>query len=298
MPRSTDRTGGDPVFRRAPAKVNLHLEVLARRPDGYHDLETLMVAVNLIDELEFRPADRLTLNCTDPGLSTGPDNLVVKAAVALARAAGYTGGAAIRLTKRIPQQAGLGGGSSDAAATLHGLNELWGLGLPPAQLAAVAAGIGSDVAFFLHAPAAWCTGRGEVITPLPLGRRLHFVLVCPAEGLSTAAVFGALPLPEQPRDGAAIRAAAEAGDVSAVGRLLFNRLQGPAEALCPPVKAIRDRLAAYRPAGCLMSGSGSTLFALCGSRADAARLAGALREELPGDPPPPRVFVVRTTVPE
>jgi 4-diphosphocytidyl-2-C-methyl-D-erythritol kinase len=110
-------------------------------------------------------------------------------------------------------------------------------------------------------------------------------------------VFAALAAPEQPRDGTAIRSAVEAGDVAAVGRLLFNRLQGPAEALCPPVKTIYDRLAAHQPAGCLMSGSGSTLFALCDGRADAARLAEALREELPGDPPP-RVFVVRTTVPE
>lgn len=297
MPRSSDHAGGTPVIRRAPAKVNLHLEVLARRPDGFHDLETLMVAVNLFDTLEFRPADRLSLDCTDPALPTGPDNLVLKAAAALARRTGHAAEAAIHLAKCIPQRAGLGGGSSDAAAALLGLNELWGLGLTNDKLSAVAAEVGSDVAFFLHAPAAWCTGRGEVVTPVPLGRRLHLVLVCPVDGLSTAVVFGALRVPDRPRHGTAIRSAVEAGDVAAVGHLLFNRLQGPAEALCPPIKAIYDRLAAHQPAGCLMSGSGSTLFALCDGRADAVRLAEVLREELPGDPPP-RVLVVRTTVPE
>src|SRR5262245_17549632 len=120
MPRER---GTDALVVQTPAKVNLHLEVLAKRADGYHDLETLLVAVTLHDTLEFRPDDSgaLTLTCDRPDLSCGPDNLVLKAAEALRKHAGFTGGAAIHLAKRIPMQAGLGGGSSDAAATLSGL---------------------------------------------------------------------------------------------------------------------------------------------------------------------------------
>src|SRR5438067_3423529 len=155
----------DALVVETPAKVNLHLEILARRPDGYHDLETLLVAVSLYDTLEFRPdrSGALTLTCNRPDLSCGPDNLVLKAAAALRRHSGYSGGAAIHLTKVIPMQAGLAGGSSDAAATLSGLNRLWNLGLEKDELARLGAEIGSDVPFFFAAPAAWCTVRGEIV---------------------------------------------------------------------------------------------------------------------------------------
>src|SRR5438132_11639998 len=152
----------------APAKVNLFLEVLGKRPDGYHDLETLMVAVDVTDTLEFWPDESgaLTLTCDAPGLTTGPDNLVLRAADRLKRHANYPGGAAIHLAKSIPMQAGLAGGSSDAATSLKGLNRLWNLGLPDAELARLAAEIGSDVAFFFAPGAAWCTGRGEKVEPM------------------------------------------------------------------------------------------------------------------------------------
>src|SRR5947207_4295880 len=125
------------VVVRAPAKVNLFLEVLAKRPDGYHEIATLMVAVSLYDTLEFKedPTGHVRLQCDLPNLSTGPDNLVCRAAEALRRHAGITRGAAIRLTKRIPLAAGLAGGSTDAAATLAGLNQLWMVGLSVAELA-------------------------------------------------------------------------------------------------------------------------------------------------------------------
>src|SRR4051812_5948637 len=132
----------------APAKLNLFLEVRGKRPDGFHDLETLMVAVDLFDTLELAAAadGRITLECDPPGLPTGPGNLVYKAADALPRHATRPAlGAAIRLVKRIPAQAGLAGGSSDAAATIAGLNRVWKLNLSPADLAAVAADVGSDV---------------------------------------------------------------------------------------------------------------------------------------------------------
>jgi 4-diphosphocytidyl-2-C-methyl-D-erythritol kinase len=295
MPHAADRVAGA-VTATAPAKVNLFLELLARRPDGFHELETLMVAVSLADTITAMPADALTLTCSDPSLPTGPDNLVLKAADALRRHAGVTAGARLHLHKRIPAAAGLAGGSSDAAATLNALNRLWGLGLSADALRRIAAEIGSDVAFFLEPPAAWCTGRGEVVTPVRSGARLHFVLVCPPEGLSTAAVYRQCRVPAQPRSGDAVRAAFSSGDVAALGRQLFNRLQEPAEALAPAVRDLRLMLARHAPA-CLMSGSGSTLFALCPDHRSAVRLAGRLRAEL-APAPPTRVFVVRSLVPE
>jgi len=147
----------------APAKVNLFLEVLARRPDGYHEINTLMVTVSLYDTLEFKEeaSGAIRLRCDQPNLSTGADNLVVRAAELLRRRSGCARGADIGLAKRIPLAAGLAGGSTDAAAALVGLNRLWGLGLAEAELAGLAAELGSDIPFFFAAPAAWCTGRRE-----------------------------------------------------------------------------------------------------------------------------------------
>src|SRR5262249_30481167 len=145
-------------------------------------------------------------------------------------------GARIGLRKRIPLQAGLGGGSSDAATVLIGLNRLWNLGLTSEELARIGAEVGSDVSFFFSAPWAWCTGRGENVEALKLGRQLDLVLASPAMGLSTATVFGRVVVPVEPKSGAAMRAAVNDGDVEEIGRCLFNRLQAPAEGLCPEVK--------------------------------------------------------------
>src|SRR5438045_753982 len=190
MPREP-AGNGTAVTAWAPAKVNLFLEVVGKRPDGFHELRTLMAAVSLYDTLTFAPAPPgpIRLSCPGVPLSTGPENLVVRAAEALRRYAGTDAGADVVLTKRIPLAAGLAGGSTDAAATLVGLNRLWGLGLSRAELMPLAAGLGSDVAFFLAPPCAWCTGRGEVVEPWPLGARLHLVLVAPPFGLGTADVY-------------------------------------------------------------------------------------------------------------
>lgn len=274
----------DAVAVRAPAKVNLFLEVLGKRPDGYHEVATLMVAVGLYDTLEFHDdaAGRVRLDCDEPRLSTGPDNLVCRAAELLRRRTGCERGARVRLWKRIPMAAGLAGGSTDAAATLAGLNRLWRLGLTTAELAALGAELGSDVSFFFTGPTAWCTGRGEVVVPAPLGRPLWFVLACPEAGLSTAAVYQNVTVPEQPEDGEAIRRAAGEGNVEEVGRWLHNRLQPAAERLCPEVAALVGRLAALAPAGQAMSGSGTSVFALCRDYADALRVARGLRTGLEG----------------
>jgi 4-diphosphocytidyl-2-C-methyl-D-erythritol kinase len=165
--------------------------------------------------------------------------------------------------------------------------------LSPAQLAALGSELGSDVPFFFHTPAAWCTGRGEVVEPLPLGKPVDLVLACPPTGLSTAAVFRALCAPNAPGDGASLRRAAQAGDVEALGSQLFNRLQPAAERLCPAVRELRERLAGFGPAGQAMTGSGSTVFALARDSAEALRVARALRNTRE-DGTPPRVCVVRS----
>ena len=200
---------GDAVVAWAPAKVNLFLEVLARRPDGYHEIATLMVAVSLYDTLEFAPApdDTLELTCDNDELSVGPDNLILRAALLLRHHSGTQRGARIRLSKRIPMAAGLAGGSTDAAAALAGLNVLWGLDQPANELASLGGQIGSDVPFFFRTPAAWCTGRGEKVQALELLRPLWFVLACPGVGLSTAEVYGKGQVPKAPVDGLEVREA-------------------------------------------------------------------------------------------
>lgn len=289
--------GSDALVVAAPAKLNLFLEICRKRPDGYHDLESLMIAVDLFDTLEVRAGTpgEIALVCEPPTLSAGSDNLVVKAARALRDAAGRPElGAAIRLTKRIPMQAGLGGGSADAAVALIALNQIWKLAQTREELAAIAGSVGSDVAFFLTPPAAWCEGRGERATAEPVGGPLDFVLVCPPVGLATADVYRGLKLPVQCTAAESLRAAVRAGDPEAVGREMFNRLEEPAFALAPVVEQVRNRLAWLGSCGAMMSGSGSAAFAVCRSRQEAIRLAAAFRSARPPGEPESRVLAVRS----
>ena len=166
-----------PLRVRSFAKVNLALSILGRRKDGYHDIQTIFQSVDVFDEIEFRPANRLELDSKSlPGIPL-EDNLVWKAANLLAARFGVKSGAAIALSKKIPMGAGLGGGSSNAAATLLGLCRFWGVEVPDADLSAVAADMGSDVPFFLHGGTAMGTGRGERIQPLPDPPREHLVVI-------------------------------------------------------------------------------------------------------------------------
>jgi len=190
------------VHRRcAYAKINLVLAVGPKRKDGYHEVATILQAVSLHDTLAFAPRARgFTLAVDGPrakGVPRTGANLVMKAARALARELGETRGAAIRLTKRIPHGAGLGGGSSDAAATLRGLLALWGRRLPHARLSALAASLGSDVPFFLGPGSALATGRGEIVTPLPPARHsFQVVLVVPEVRVSTAWTYAHYVIPK------------------------------------------------------------------------------------------------------
>lgn len=261
----------------APAKLNLFLEVLGRRPDGYHEIESLMVRVALHDRLTLadEPSGRIELRCDDPGVPAGRANLVVRAAEALRAEARVDRGARITLEKRIPAQAGLGGGSSDAAATLEALDQLWDLRTPPARLAELAGAIGSDVAFFLGGPAAVCRGRGERVEPIGPSPTYHFVLIKPPVGLRTAEVYGRLTPPERPRPIGPVLEAFGRGDAEALGQELFNRLGPTAEALAPDLARVRSALEGCGPdlTGSLISGSGSAHFGLGRDRDAAGRAA-------------------------
>jgi 4-diphosphocytidyl-2-C-methyl-D-erythritol kinase len=271
--------GGVEIF--APAKLNLFLEVLGRRPDGYHEIETVMVAVSLYDNLTIldEPSGGIRLRCNDPTLPVDSNNLVIKAAERLKAATGYRGGAQIVLTKAIPAQAGLAGGSSDAAATLVGLDRIWGLGLTGERLDALASEIGSDVAFFNHVPAAVCRGRGERVEELPLSGRFYFILVCPPVGVNTADVYRRVVSPDEPRTAGAVLDALAQGGRDDLGSSLFNRLQPFAEAIRPELTRVRTALADLGPLldGSSMSGSGSAYFGLCRTLAAAQQAAEILQ---------------------
>lgn len=291
----------DHITIQAPAKLNLFFEVLGKRSDGYHEIETLMCPIDLYDTLSFRkePNEQLKLQCesvpelggpdrtdsdrTDPleagkfSLPSNQDNLVLQAVERLRRDASVTSGATLRLVKRIPIAAGLGGGSSDAAAALRAANEVWRLDRSAEDLSETAARLGSDVPFFLAEGPAICRGRGEIIEPLDDAVPLHFVLVRPPVGLSTADVYGVCRPSARPRRVDSLLDAFRKGDIAAVGRLLFNRLQPAAESLSPWITRLSREFSELGFLGHGMSGSGSSYFGLCRHAKEARHLARRLR---------------------
>lgn len=274
----------------APAKLNLHLEILARRPDGFHEIETLMVPVSIYDSLRFTPrADaRLLLDCRwTPGLAarlgsslgdlpSTENNIVYRAVDLLRREAGVEQGAEIVVVKRIPSQAGLGGASSDAAAALLAANRGWRLHWSRERLAEIAGQLGSDIPFFFFEGAAMCRGRGEKIDPLGRVPPVPVVVVRPPEGLSTPAVYKACQVAKHPADAQSVVASLRAGDVTGLARSMMNRLQEPAEQLSSAVVQLREAFDRTDCLGHQMSGSGSSYFGICRSAAHARRVAAQL----------------------
>ena len=249
----------------ARAKVNLYLRVVGRRPDGYHLLDSVAVFPAAADRVGAEPDGRLTLALTGPfgaGLAAEADNLVLRAARALAQAGGVRAGAALTLEKNLPVASGIGGGSADAAAALRVLGRLWGLSLPAAELARIAAGLGADVPVCLGSTPARMGGIGEHLAAAPGLPPCGMVLVNPGVGVPTPAVFrargpGFSPMPELPPRWET--ASDMARDLAPIG----NDLQAAAIGLCPVIADVLAWLRA-RP-GCLltrMSGSGATCFAL------------------------------------
>ena len=251
----------------ARAKINWTLDVVGVLPNGYHDLDMLMQSVTLCDQMTIEDAQELTLSVRGQGGSFVPaddTNLVLRAANALRAHTGCTKGARMTLRKYIPVAAGMGGGSSDAAAALKGLNALWGLGLDDDELERIGLTIGADVPFCIRGGLQRAQGVGEKLTPVPLKRPLYLVAFQPCRGLSTKEVFTALHedgIREEDRpDNEAAQRALKSGDVRLLGRSLGNVLEPVSRRLRPDIdKAIRD-IEASGAVGARMTGSGSAVF--------------------------------------
>lgn len=257
---------------KAHAKINLTLEVIGQRSDGYHEIASIMQTIDLCDTVSLTPAPDLTLSCDDPALET-PANLALQAANLLRAQSGYAGGAHIAIRKAIPISAGLGGGSSDAAATLVGLNALWNLDLPTAKLEAIAAKIGSDVPFLLEGGTAIALGRGERIRRLPPAKVDWLVVLTPdvprigGPASKTAALYDALA----PADytGGLLTRKLEArirggGDVPP--QFLFNAFDAVAPRAYPGIERYRNAFASLGAREIHITGSGPSLYALMPKR--------------------------------
>lgn len=271
-----------PIREEAPAKVNLYLRVTGRRADGYHLLDTLVVFPAIGDTIEVEPADELSLTLAGPFADVIPaseDNLVIRAARALAAAAGCPGRARIRLRKRLPVASGIGGGSADAAAALRALARLWRLDRDAVDLHAVALALGADVPMCLEGRAAFIGGIGEEITPAPPLPDFWLVLANPGVAVPTPAVFAGRRGPFS----APARFAEASADAAALARRLGacdNDLADPARRLAPEIDEVLSALAAL-PGALLarMSGSGATCFALFADAAEARAAAAILGAE-------------------
>ena len=252
---------------RTSAKVNLALEVLGRRPDGYHELSTVLQAVDLFDRLTMEPAGTITFETSDAALPIDDSNLVVRAARLLRETAGVEAGARIVLEKRIPVAAGLGGGSSDAAATLWGLNRLWGLRWRRERLMALAVRLGMDVPFFLGRGRALGTGRGEVLKALPAVGGYAMVLVNPGVPLSTQAVYSRVPKGwrAEPEGTKRVLEALRARSAARLAAALTNHLERWVEPAMPVIGRMKAALLAAGALGAVMSGSGPTVFGVARS---------------------------------
>jgi 4-diphosphocytidyl-2-C-methyl-D-erythritol kinase len=251
----------------APAKLNLFLHITGRRADGYHDLQTLFQLIDLCDDIRITLRDDGLIERVGGPAEVPPESdLVVRAARALKAATDSSLGASLRVKKRIPMGGGLGGGSSDAATTLIALNQLWGLNLPPARLAAIGLTLGSDVPVFVYGSSAWAEGRGEMLTPVELAER-WFVILHPGVHVATSEIFQA---PELTRNSPAItlRAVFQTGgrnDCESVVRMRF-----------PEVASALDWLARFAPAR--LTGTGACLFAPFATAIDAERVAAQVPE--------------------
>ncbi|MBR3290445.1 MAG: 4-(cytidine 5'-diphospho)-2-C-methyl-D-erythritol kinase [Clostridia bacterium] len=289
---------------RAPAKINLTLDILGCRPDGYHELRTVMQTVDLADTVTLKRTEGggIALSLSDPALPCDRRNTAYAAAevffAALRERGGEPFGVWIHVTKTIPQQAGMAGGSADAAAVLRGLNRLAGDPFSRDTLCALGAKIGADVPFCVRGGAALATGIGERLTPVPgLPETLTVVVCKPPVGVSTGAAYNAVDAALSavtPSDEAGLLAALQAGDPAAVGARLHNAFE---QALSiPEVTAILARMRAFSPLGCRMTGSGSAVFALFSDEAAARACADALFGAA-DDPPAGDVFLCRPLSP-
>ncbi len=268
------------LYVKAPAKINLTLDVLYKRPDHYHEVEMVMTTVDLADRIGLEPRGDglIKIISADRFVPDDERNFAYQAAKLLKDTYGIEEGVSIKIEKEIPIAAGLAGGSSDAAATLRGLNEMWGLNLTMDELAVLGAKIGSDVSFCVHGGTALATGRGEKITELPAPPACWVVLAKPKIGVSTADVYGGLKLEgiRHPNTKQMIEAI-QKQDYELVCQSVGNVLETVTFTLHPEVVTIKEQMQRFGADAVLMSGSGPTVFGLVDSESRAARIYNGLR---------------------
>lgn len=271
------------VFRvRTAAKINLALDILGRRSDGYHELRTVFQSIGLWDEIEVRPGLKLSFSCSAPELET-EENLVLNAARVLREEARVSAGARLHLNKRIPWGAGLGGGSGNAAGALVLLNRLWGVRYSRERLRTLAATLGADVPYFLLGDCALAEGIGERLTAWPRKADFYLVLVMPEQRTSTAEVYSMyrhIAVEHRP-DFDALRGALEAGEARALAQSLCNTLAPAAAKLCPTIDHMRSDLLQSGALGAEMTGSGSAVYGIFAREVEAARCRGELSLRYP-----------------
>jgi 4-diphosphocytidyl-2-C-methyl-D-erythritol kinase len=274
--------GNMTLEKESPCKVNLLLNILGKRADGFHELETILHPVRVFDRLSLiRAGQGINLSCSEPALPTDARNLVYRTAELFLQAIRTKEGIRVHLEKRIPLAAGLGGGSGNAATTLLGLNELFGQPLAPEKLQLIAAFLGSDIPFFLQSKPALATGRGEQIHPLELFPALKgaaFLLIHPGFGIPTAWAYQQLArfpaaLHGQPGRARRLVSLLQTGDLKSAGVEFYNSLEAPALHKYPLLALFQEFLRANGAAATLMSGSGSTTFAITHGQAAAEALA-------------------------
>ncbi|OGX26129.1 MAG: 4-(cytidine 5'-diphospho)-2-C-methyl-D-erythritol kinase [Omnitrophica WOR_2 bacterium RIFCSPHIGHO2_01_FULL_48_9] len=285
---------------RSPAKVNLFLKVINKRPDGYHNLVTLFERIDLCDELRFSLNSRGTIRlvCNDPQVPLGRKNLVYKVAQKLKEDFQVPHGITIHIKKRIPVAAGLAGGSSNAATTLLGLNKIWKLSLNREELVAYAKRIGADVAFFLY-DSSWALGteRGDKIQPFSSKIKLWHVVVTPRLKMYSRVVFEGLSLKKGGRTNLLtkkrynvniLRRLLGKNDLYYISQLLCNDLEARVFQLCPRLMKLKERIRELNTCGVSLSGSGPSIFCLTNSQKSAQHIRDVLKKRYR------RVFVVRT----
>lgn len=266
-------------IEKAPAKINLGLNVVAKRKDGFHELEMIMTSIDLSDTLTFttNDSDRITITSNIPFLPTGKKNLVFQAAELLKTQFKVRKGIHINIDKVIPVAAGLAGGSSDCAATLRGLNQLWQLNLSLETLAKLGEQLGSDVPYCIYSQTAYVTGRGENIELLPKFQGYWVVLVKPKMSVSTPSIFKQVDLETIHHPNIlAIKTAIETGNCQEVPNLIGNSLEDITILQYPVIDKIKSKLNCYGADGVLMSGSGPTVFALCKQESRARRVFNSI----------------------
>ncbi len=266
----------------APAKINLTLEVLGKRPDGFHEIRSVTQTINLCDSLRFRLSGKLQFSCDNPDF-VAEESLVSRAATLLQQVRGFSKGARIEISKRIPLASGLGGDSSAATTTLQGLNGLWKLRLSPAELIELAPRLGSDVAFFLYGGTALVEGRGERVTPLPsLLHRWVVLLMPPVPRMAekTRQLYASLK-PNHYTDGQIteefIRVLNEGGEFKP--SMLFNTFENVAFEFLPELKAYKEHFVRLGASHVHLAGSGPTLFTLVEDKAQAENLYTRCRQQ-------------------